>query len=335
MISDDATPYSTSAGVGTFRDESWHDLASEPGAADFFRVIRKQRESKDYRNSDSRPQLTKRVWQMVDAAALDSDLRVELFEQARQPDTCGDAGSQLFNSMGLKVLVSAARTESTSVLELENRLVKLAKSAARLDKVGDIARKEILAQRDMSQRVPPVPDYHAPDEVEVHLAFETGLAKRLDLPWQSDRMLYRDTSRVTPDMIDAAYRKNIADEAGDGLVNAMIDSFENPFWENYLKSTHPAEIEANKRSFDLRLGQVEDLREAQNAWVNESDPAQLAVRQKTLEDLANQLNVAHNEVFTEEEMTDEFYNQLVLPLTNERNQLARTLTREALARAGL
>ena len=335
MISDDATPYSTSAGVGTFRDESWHDLASEPGAADFFRVIRKQRESKDYRNSDSRPQLTKRVWQMVDAAALDSDLRVELFEQARQPDTCGDAGSQLFNSMGLKVLVSAARTESTSVLELENRLVRLAKSAARLEKVGDIARKEILAQRDMSQRVPPVPDYHAPDEVEVHLAFETGLAKRLDLPWQSDRMLYRDTSRVTPDMIDAAYRKIIADEAGDGLVNAMIDSFENPFWENYLKSTHPAEIEANKRSFDLRLGQVEDLREAQNAWVNESDPAQLAVRQKTLEDLANQLNVAHNEVFTEEEMTDEFYNQLVLPLTNERNQLARTLTREALARAGL
>ena len=185
---------------------------------------------------------------MVDAAALDADLRAELFQLASQPDTCGDAGSQLFNSMGLKVLVSKAHTESTSALELENRLVKLAKSAARLEKVGELARQEILAQRDMSQRVPPIPDYHAPDEVEVHLAYETGLAKRLDLPWQSDGMLYQGTSRVTPSMFDAAYKKIIADEAGEGLVNAMIDSFENPFWKHHLESTHPAEIEADERS---------------------------------------------------------------------------------------
>jgi hypothetical protein len=335
MLPDDTAPYSASTGVGTYRDESWHDLASEPGAADFFRVIRKQRESQDYQYSDSRQQLTKRVWEMVDAAALDADLRVELFQMASQPDTCGDAGSQLFNSMGLKVLVSKARTESTSALELENRLVKLAKSTARLEKVGDIAREEILAQRDMSQRVPPIPDYHAPDEVEVHLAYETGLAKRLDLPWQSDSMLYQGTSRVTPSMIDAAYKKIIADEAGDGLVNAMIDSFENPFWERHLKSTHPGEMEANNRSFDLRLGQVEDLRTAQNAWANEKDPSQLASRQKTLEDLADQLNIAHNKVFTEEEMTEDFYNKLIEQLTHERNQLARKLTREAMARAGL
>jgi hypothetical protein len=335
MIPDDAMPYSASTGVGTYRDESWHDLASEPGAADFFRVIRKQRESQDFQHNASRLQLTKRVWQMVDAAALDTDLRRELFQQASQPDSCGDAGSQLFNSMGLKVLVSNAHTESTSALELENRLVKLARSAARLEKVGDIARKEILAQRDMSQRIPPLPDYHAPDEVEVHLAYETGLARRLDLPWQSDDMLYQGTSRVTPSMVDAAYRTIIADEAGDGLVNAMVESFENPFWEQHLKSAHPAEIEANLRSFDSRLGQVEDLRTAQNAWVNETDPSQLAMRQKMLEDLANQLNVAHNDVFTEAQMTEAFYNRLIEPLTNARNQLARTLTREAMARAGL
>ena len=36
MIPDDTVPYSTSTGIGTYREESWHDLASEPGAADFF-----------------------------------------------------------------------------------------------------------------------------------------------------------------------------------------------------------------------------------------------------------------------------------------------------------
>jgi len=335
MIPDDTVPYSTSTGIGTYREESWHDLASEPGAADFFRVIRKQRQSKDYQYSDSRQQLTKRVWEMVDAAALDADLRAELFQLASQPDTCGDAGSQLFNSMGLKVLVSKAHTESTSALELENRLVKLAKSAARLEKVGELARQEILAQREMSQRVPPIPDYHAPDEVEVHLAYETGLAKRLDLPWQSDGMLYQGTSRVTPSMIDAAYKKIIADEAGEGLVNAMIDSFENPFWKHHLESTHPAEIEADERSFASRHHDLESLREAQNAWANETDLRQLASRKKTLENLATKLNIAHADVFTGEEMSNEFYDPLILELEKERNQVARTLTREALARAGL
>ncbi|VVP66524.1 hypothetical protein PS914_00358 [Pseudomonas fluorescens] len=335
MLPDDTLPFSSSTGVGTYRDESWDDLASEPGAADFFRVIRKQRQSKDYRYSDSRQQLTKRVWEMVDAAALDADLRVELFQLASQPDTCGDAGSQLFNSMGLKVLVSKAHTESTSALELENRLVKLAKSAARLEKVGDIAREEILAQRDMSQRVPPIPDYHAPDETEVHLAYETGLAKRLNLPWQSDGMLHQGTSRVTPSMIDTAYKKIIADEAGDGLINAMNNSFENPFWEHHLKSTHPAEIDAGERSFASRHHDLESLREAQNAWANETDMRQLASRKKTLEDLATKLNIAHVDVFTKEEMSNEFYDPLILELDKERNQVARKLTREALARAGL
>jgi hypothetical protein len=34
-------------------------------------------------------------------------------------------------------------------------------------------------------------------------------------------------------------------------------------------------------------------------------------------------------------MSNEFYDPLILELEKERNQVARTLTREALARAGL
>ncbi|VVP15482.1 hypothetical protein PS838_03565 [Pseudomonas fluorescens] len=330
LLPDDSELFSFSTGVGTYRDESWHDLALEPGADEFFKVIKKQRESSDYQNSDSRKKLTKRVWETVDAAALDANLRDDLFKMASEPQNCADAGAQLFNNMGIRVLLSKAQTESTTALEFENRLVKLARSTARLEQVGSIAREEIEVQ--LSKNVAD-PTYHKPDEVEVHLAYQTGLAKRLDLPWQSESMLYSEISRVDQSMVDAAYARIIADEAGDGLVNAMIESIENPFWVNHLKSLHPAEITADESAFATKHEDFESLRLAQEAWAN--DPLQSASRRKTLEDLATKNNIAHDEVFTGEKMTDEFYNSRLLELNQERNQRVKVLTREAMAAAGL
>jgi len=334
-LPDDSQMFSASTGVGTYRVESWHDLAAEHGSEDFFKVIRKQRVSEDYKHPESRKQLTRRVWQMIEAAALDADLRRELFEMARQPETCGDAGSQLFNNMGIKILVSKARAESTSALDLETSLVKLAKQTARLEQVGKLAREEIVSQRETSQRIPPVPNYHAPDDVEIHLAYETGLAKRLDLPWQSEGLLHRSTARVDDKMIDLAYNKIIKGEEGDGLINQMLDSFENPFWEQHLQANHPTALETQKRLFESKHEQIEDLRIAQEAWARETDVTQLALRKKTLEDLAAQLGVARSEVFTGEEMSAPLYQRLISELDATRNVLARQLTREAMAKAGI
>jgi hypothetical protein len=332
-LPDDAGMYRSSTGVGTYRDESWNDVASEPDSADFFKVIRKQRQSQDYRDPEARKRLTRRVWEMIDAASLDTDLREELFKQASHPETCADAGSQLFNKMGMKVLVSKAHTESTSAVDLETRLVKLARSTARLDQVGEIARAEIHAQLEKSRNDA---GYHPPDEVEVHLAFETGLAKRLDLPWQSEAMLYHRTARVDQKLIDTAYETIIEREKGDGLVNRMIDPFESPFWQQHLRNTHPAEFDANDHLFKGKQELVDDLYLAQQDWVNTTDPKDMTSRQRILERLARQLDVPQAEAFTEDK--DEIarlYERLMSDLGYERNELARKLTREAMARAGL
>lgn len=331
-LPDDSAFYSPSSGVGTYREESWHDLAAEPDSTDFFKVIRKQRESQDYRDAKSRWQLTRRVWQMIDAAALDTHLREELFKQASHPETCADAGSQLFNNMGIKVLVSQAHAESTSAVVLENKLVKLARSAARLERVGDIARAEIREQQkrfDLDPRLDP------PDDVEVHLAYETGLAKRLDLPWQSEDLRYRKRAGLSPDAIDKAYDTVIEREKGDGLVNGMIDLFENPFWEQHLQKTHPDQFQANDRLFEKKQQQLEELREAQNEWAKNQDPTQTTRLHRRLEDLARALNVPEQEVFRREEMSTGFYDRLVQDIGYARNELARRLTREALAKVGL
>lgn len=333
LLPTDSSVFNPSASFRTYRDESWHDVMAEPGSADFFKVIRKQRESQDYQHDKSRRRLTGRVWQLIDAVALDTDLREELFQQASQPMNCADAGSQLFNNMGIKVLVSQAYSESASATVLDDRLVRLARSVARLEKVGDVARAEINSQQQKHLIDPG--NHRAPDDVEVHLAYETGLANRLDLPWQSEGMLYEARSGVDQGKIDTAYDTIIEREKGDGLVNGMIASFENPFWEQHLRKTHPEPFEANDRRFEAKQQQLEDLREAQNDWANNQDPAQTNRLQRRLEDLARALNVPEKDVFNGEEMSTWFYNRLVQDIGYARNELARTLTREALAKAGL
>jgi hypothetical protein len=333
LAPDDSSVFSRSADFSIYRDQSWHDVRAEPGSADFFKVIRKQRETKDYQRDASRKQLTKRVWQMIDTVALDTRLREELFKQAHQPETCGDAGAQLFNNMGMKVLVSQAYTESASATVLEDKLLRLARSAARLEKIGEQARAEISHQTQQNLINPQL--NLPPDDVEVHLAYETQLAKRLDLPWQSENMLFSARSGVDQAKIKAAYDTIIKQEKGDGLVNGMLGLFDNPFWEEYLRKTHPTEYEESERLFTAKHAQIEELRETQKEWANNQDPAQINRIQRQLESLAQTLNVPELDVLSGEEMSERYYRRLLLDLEHERYNWARILTREAMARAGI
>lgn len=308
-------------GLGTFREDAWHDLMTEPGSEDFFALIEKQTRSADYRaGGELRQQLSSRVWRMVEAIDLDTPLRNELFEMAKAPTTCADAGAQVFNHMGIKVLASEAYALSTSNAVLENRLVNLAKGAARLARVDDIARADFGGREG------------TPDEVEVYLAYETGLAQRLGLPWQSESMLHRPLAGVSAKTLDTAFDTVMAMEAGDGLINDMIDQ---PFWEKYLQDTYPNEFRRNSRLFDAKSDLMGELREVQHTWAN-SKGLEIALRRALklrLQDLARRLNVDDRVVLIDEDMSDEVYSGLLDDMGYERKELSRQLTRAALQRA--
>ncbi|POA26906.1 MULTISPECIES: NEL-type E3 ubiquitin ligase domain-containing protein [unclassified Pseudomonas] len=321
-MSDDSHWWSTRAtGLGTFRQEAWHDLMTEPGSEGFFSLIQKQTRSADYRAGDEwRKQLSSRVWRMIEAIDLDSELRKELFEMATAPTTCADAGAQVFNHMGIKVLASEAYALSTSGAALESRLVNLAKGAARLARVDDIARADFGSRPGN------------PDEVEVYLAYESGLAQRLDLPWQSAIMLHRRVAGVSAKNLDTAFNTVMSMEAGDGLINDML---EQPFWENYLRNTYPIEFRRNARLYENKTDLLDELREAQHAWAR-SEGMQIAQRRalkQRVQDLARQFNVDDSVVLTNEDMTDEAYGRLLNDIGYEEKQLSRRLTREALRKA--
>lgn len=318
---DDTYKLADSPGVGAYREEAWYDLVAEPDSEGFFRVLTGLTQSADYLQAGAaRQQLSDRVWRMVDAANLDTPLREALFLMSTNPEGCEDAGAQLFNNMGLKVLASEAELFSTSAAERERKMVTLAKASARLEQVTQIARDDIKARDGR------------PDEVEVHLAYETGLAKRLELPWQSEAMKFRAVAGVTEETIDAAYDQIIDHEDGDGLINQMIAQ---PLWEQYLSRTYPGELARNTLAHQQKLDLVIDLQSAQQAWADAPglSATEIFRRKQNLMSLATTLGIDPDRVFTGQPMTDETNARLQEDIANQRLELARRLTREALARA--
>ncbi|MGG7674878.1 NEL-type E3 ubiquitin ligase domain-containing protein [Pseudomonas sp. WC2] len=311
------------AGLGTYRQEAWGDLATEPESKGFFKVIEKLRQSADYlADGEPRMDLSDRVWRTIEAGYLDHNLRDELFLMSTSPTSCADAGAQLFNNMGIKVLASEARSSATTAAELQTSMVTLARGAARLEAVGEIARSDMLTR---TQRA---------DEVEVHMAYETNLAERLGLPWQSKNMLYRQIAQVSEQAIDRAYDKVIADEQGDGLVDRMLDL---SIWSSFLEEAYPAEYQQNALTFQDKIGQLEDLRRAQEQWADAADMAQAqkASLRQQMTTLAKQIPVSESLIFTGAAMTEEAYGQISIDLGEQKKELGRRLTRAALKEAGL
>lgn len=333
LFPQESTPFSPSVAFTKYREESWHDLMAEPDSAGFFAMIRKLRESADYRSDQGRRRLTQRVWEMVDAAALDTKLRKKLFKQVVEPKDCGDFGAQLFNSLGMKVLVSKAYAESSTPAMLEDRLVRLARSAARLNRVTDEADFEYKTQAKLNEDDPRNP---APDEVEVHMAFETGLAERLQLPWQTEGMLYRERSGVTDEKITKAYETIKAGEQGDGLVNGMLELYYGNFWEKYLQKTYQQEIASNDLVFRPQAERLEELKTAKAEWAAPNEQTNLHTLSRRIQTLADALGISDApELFDDAPLSEKLYKQLYDGISSQRTELLRSLTREAMARAGL
>jgi hypothetical protein len=310
-------------GWGIDRANLWSALIDEPKAARFMTELVNTQFSADYRaGGEAREQLQQRVWRMLDAVQIDTRLREKLFTMAAAPVDCADAGAQLFNHMGINVLASEAYSYSTDLVQLQHKLVTLTKGAARLELVNDIARA------DMNSRA------GNPDEVEVYLAYQTGLAQRLNLPWQSERMLYRGVSGVSDTMIEQAYDTVLALEEGDGLVNKML---EQDYWQDYLLETWPVRMESNKLKYQNKYDQLETVRTTQREWTESAtldDQQRSALKDRLTAQIVD-LPIPQSLVFTDQPISDSTFDRLLEDLGYDEKELSRNLTRTALGKAGM
>lgn len=238
------------------KQEAWDTVEDEFDSVPFFNEIRKLTQSADFGAQDTtyRYQLSSKVWRMLAAMERDTELRESIFAQAVVATECADGGTQLFNAMGFQVLVHEAYGLINPAL-VEAELVTLAQGKSRLNELGSIARRRVAERLNAGESFRYVDGtglvVGTIDEVEVHLAYMTDLAARLDLPWQSRGMLFRNMAGVSKVMIEAAFVRVLAVEQGELLADLIL---EQPFWETYLE-------EAYRREFnDLKLS-LEDADE--------------------------------------------------------------------------
>ena len=295
--------------------EVWNRIEDQHGSEPLFNLFRQQADNAKYRPSKAILDIQGKVWRMLNALDDSETLRDRIFLMAKAPATCVDAGAQLFNALGVEVLLDDAyRAPQPWLVRLE--VFDLARGKARLNKLGEIARARIKELEDQGYRLPIYDENGDPepnlldgvrvrdiDEVEIYLKYTTSLAERLDLPWETADMVFPE-SFVTDAMIEAAYRTVRALEEGTGLRNQLVEL---PMWMDFLERSEPSAFEPLKKKIDA----LTNLKVAQEKLVEQgaslSEKKKAVLRQEIQADAATlSLKAAPGEVLSD----DDYYAKL-------------------------
>jgi hypothetical protein len=262
----------------TLRREQWNNLAQEPGGNDLLRLLSDLRGSADYR--DRKADLQRRVWAVVEACEQDSQLRQTLFELAAHPRSCSDSVALNFSHLEVRVLVhqsAAGRGEG----EVQEALVALGRGLFRLDEVDRAAALEIQARRASGVFV---------DEVEVRLAYRSGLAQALALPGQPTGMRYSSFANVSQVQLNRVRGQVLTAERAPRLAQSLV---ERDFWQEHLLSQHAQRFAQIDAPFFERMEAFDALREELSdseylAVVNQLGVERETARQELLEQLTHE-----------------------------------------------
>lgn len=208
------------------REELWFALKADPASEDFFTVISRLTTTAEAQSV--RQDLSRRVWEMIEAATQNQTLRFDLLDMAASPRSCTDSVTMVFS--GLEIIMILARLNADSAAS-ESDLLRLAVGLFRLDKVGKIAEDECAARLALSGK--------AADEVEVHLAYRIGLAQALDLPGQPRHMTFKLIADVSQaDLDKARIQVELAEKTSE--VSQFVSRTE--FWREHLNRTFSSEF---------------------------------------------------------------------------------------------
>ena len=250
------------------RHASWDRLRAEPASQDFFQLISELSGTSDFRQA--REDLGRRVWEVLDAALENTELRQELFNLAASPRTCVDSVASCFSALEVRVFVARALQRSVPE-QVRTARLDMARRLFRLDQVEQIARADIQSRRAAGRGV---------DEIEVSLAYRSGLAHQLGLPGQPSTMQFQAIARVSDaQLADAA--QAVRDAEDSDVLAAYVS--QQDFWLEYLRYEYAERFTAVEQPFWDRLGELSE--ENEGAYLEQAN--QLASeREQALKTLA-------------------------------------------------
>ena len=222
-----------------------HAVGDAPNAAEFHAFLDRmcghgaRSAPAEYENSSSRQAFIARVDALLDAMENSSELRSICLTIAQGATaSCGDRVGLALNDMETAHINDDARLGRYSNVNL----FKLGRGLYRLNVVEELANAAIQRQRAAGQDM---------DEIEVRLAYQTQLARRLDLPGVSHDMLHLGCAGLAPGELDGAAATVLARENGPGWMEFLVTW--QP-WQEAMKREYPRDF-ANLES---RIEQIQD-----------------------------------------------------------------------------
>ena len=310
----------------------WNRIELEHGSESLFNIFKQQVWSFKDRPLEVVRDMQNKVWRMLQAMDESAPLRDKIFRMVSAPATCVDAGAQIFNALGVEVMLyEAYQLPQEWLVKLE--VFDLSRGKARLNQLGRIARarvSELLAQgRRFPQYdaagdvVPNIRDglvLKSIDEVEIYLKYTTELKDELDLPWQIAHMIFAEDD-VTAEMINNAAIHVRALEAGTGLREQLLEL---PMWTDFLERSNPDAFEAIKNKIDA----LTDLQEAQEKLASQG--AKLSEGQKEVlrQDIQKAADILSMTVVPGQVLSDEAYYTQLEVFNQEKTAMMQSLTNE-------
>lgn len=216
------------------RNRAWLALKNEPGSTGFFELLAEVGGTADKRFM--REDMTRRVWDVIQAAQAESALRTQLLSMAVRAN-CADSAATIFSNLEVAVDIDRVVRLSVNAQDQAARLLSLGRRLFRLDYLAKIAREDAAANRRL-------------DPVEVELAYRTGLADRLELVGQPKHMRYASLSGVTQQSLDEAYNKVVAAETSAELSTYISGR---TFWSDFLRQHHGNQFTELTAPFHARM----------------------------------------------------------------------------------
>ncbi|UQS16069.1 NEL-type E3 ubiquitin ligase domain-containing protein [Pseudomonas sp. HS6] len=238
------------AGQTLHRQALWSALWSYPTSRDFFELLAQLRATADFNRLHT--VLTRRVWDVLEAAGDDDSLRRSLFRRARLGRISNDDPVHLFNDLEVRVLCQRALVAArTGDRTLEGELIGLLRGLFRLQELDRLASLE-AAKRARNGA------FSRQQTKELSLLYRARLAQRLGLPAQSEIEALTLNIEVNTEEIERVYQ-NVLDAEQTDALKASIS--ERVFWSEYLASTYPEAfapiLERNTESMARLEAQVE------------------------------------------------------------------------------
>ena len=210
------------------RGRLWDQLEAEPGHAAFFNLLSLLPHTSDF--AIARASLTRRVWQVMEAAGANTELRETLFAMSSSHGTCTDGRILTFS--GLEIKVHAFKVlegiDRTDLAQKGAALLHLSRQLFRLEQVEALAASKMTGHSDPA---------------EVRLQYLIGLKQRLDLPGVPENMRFATPIRGTA--MESAAQGILDRENADGFYENLISR---DYWVEYLEEKYPEEFAALERS---------------------------------------------------------------------------------------